>query len=307
MAVCPTTLKRICRQHGISRWPSRKINKVNRSLQKIQNVINSVQGVEGALKFDPYTGCLVAAVSTPGKPALTTVEKKGRDVMPTFHHNAQEHSAVKMELEYSSIGRSNSGTSTCQLKRETDDLGILSNDCTGDLKFTFPDGRPLPYANMQGAPGLSLVTFDKMIINAEVDEGNIEQSRPSSSSMTDSSSGSASSHPRSKKSKTLIFQTGPSITVKATYKDDTVRLKFLLSMGSHYLLEEIAKRFKLLTGTFQVKYKDDEEEWVMLENDADLQECVDIFETVGSRSLKLQVRDVPCNFGSSAGSNCLKL
>ena len=46
--VCPTTMKRICRQHGISRWPSRKTKKVKR-------VIESVHSVEGAFALTPLT------------------------------------------------------------------------------------------------------------------------------------------------------------------------------------------------------------------------------------------------------------
>nr|CAD1819924.1 unnamed protein product [Ananas comosus var. bracteatus] len=331
IGVCPTTLKRICRQHGISRWPSRKINKVNRSLKKIQKVINSVQGVEGSLKYDPATGCLVAAVSPTQNPPLKTIAPPSCDsvLAASSRNNEPELSVPKLEHDCSHNNDHKKG-----------EFGLPVENREESCRTTPPDSGILQYANSGGMSRLPLFSggvlsdshFTKEIGCPEVphkidynddgivehsnpssskidynDDGIVEHSNPSSSSMTDSSSGSASSHPTFKKKpkSASLNENSPTITVKAIYKNDMVRFKFLPSSGYQQLLEEIAKRFKLLTGTFQLKYRDDEEEWVILASDSDLQECLEVLENIEWRRVKVLVRDIPCVVGSSPSSSCL--
>ncbi|KAF8393766.1 hypothetical protein HHK36_019964 [Tetracentron sinense] len=385
IGVCPTTLKRICRQHGIMRWPSRKINKVNRSLKKIQTVLDSVHGVEGGLKFDPITGGLVAAgpvvqdlnaqdnIFSPNKNlAVRNPESASPDVISVFPipFIEGENSAVKLEDGDCSMGGHQMGpgrnalvSNTCKGERKTI---IPPVACIDDSKFASLDTGSMQLANLQTMPqarsknlspgsyfakegcnrwGLSnvfstlessdchftsqssssLAPADEMDTGMDGDDGVVEHNPPTSSATTDSSNssgsmmnGSASSSPSIRTQEcskhktcvrdsgsTITRDSGSTITVKATYKEDTVRFKFEPCAGCFHLLEEVGKRFKLQTGTFQLKYLDDEEEWVMLMTDSDLQECLEILESIGSHSVKLLVRDLPCAVGSSAGSNYL--
>lgn len=189
-----------------------------------------------------------------------------------------------------------------------------SEPAKSTVSLSAPKLEQPDYASPSEHPKESPDQFQTEKLNSECNGGAQDQSNPSSSSMTDSSSGSASSHPTFKKKPNCakpmngdVNGAVPFVTVKATYKEDTVRFKFVPSRGHEKLSEEIEKRFKLLSGSFQIKYKDDEEEWVNLSNDSDLQECVDVMDSIGLRNVKLLVREAPsCGIGgSSASSSCL--
>uniref|UniRef100_J3N7C7 RWP-RK domain-containing protein n=1 Tax=Oryza brachyantha TaxID=4533 RepID=J3N7C7_ORYBR len=290
IGVCRTTLKRICRQHGISRWPSRKINKVNRSLKKIQNVISTVHGVDGLLKYDLSTGCLV---SSSIEPVLVNVEHKGSNPLP----NESEVSHLKFKLDRDTYQREHLGQD------------VMHNGQNGEIDFDMDDG-PLceDMSTCAAKTGARTerqehkpVSRDyssapeqyRMESDTDKSNKNVEQSVPSSSSMTDCSSGSASSDGTFKSLKSQpVSESSMAIVVKATYKNDTIRFKLLLPSAKYEeLLEEIVKRLKLSLGTFHLKYTDDEGDSVVLESDDDLHECLEMLDATRLHILKLQVQE----------------
>ncbi|GAB4859093.1 hypothetical protein Ancab_010558 [Ancistrocladus abbreviatus] len=360
IGVCPTTLKRICRQHGISRWPSRKINKVHRSLKKIQNVLDSVQGVEGGLKIDPTTGELVAAASIiqefdpqkgillPAKcplakgPELTNQDEAS--VPPPTCING-ESSAVKLEEDESYMSGNQLGPeqrsmfdshiSTTNFGRSASSVPVESLpcanlvcrpwNCSEDASLATRSAKGPNHWNQEKgrleletdyhliSQGMNSMTAapDETDMGVEDGDGIVENHQSNSSGMTDSSnsSRSMSSSPsvdkkRQPKNEMANGDTGARITVKATYKGDTIRFKLDPSVGCLQLYEEVGKRFKMQPSAFQLKYLDDEEEWVMLLSDSDLHECLEIMEFLGTHSMKFLVRDLPTGMGSSGSSNC---
>ncbi|KAG7589138.1 RWP-RK domain [Arabidopsis suecica] len=235
LGVCPTTLKWIRRQHGIMGWPSRKINKVNRSLRKIQTVLDSVQGVKGGLKFDSATGEFIAV----GLLSKNLITKRVHLLMEAnFVDNA-----IKLEEDIT-MNQARSGS-------------FMEVNVSGQ-----PWGWMAEQSGLNGSEGIkSVCNLSSLEISDGVDptircSGSIvEHNQSMSCSISDSSNGS------------------------------------------------VEKRFKLQDGSFQLKYLDDEEKWVMLVTDSDFQECLEILNGMGKHSVTFPVRDLPPPISSYGGSN----
>lgn len=243
--------------------------------------------MEGSLKYDPVTGSFIAAVTSSDRPAVRAIQPMLCEAAPPPFQGKPE------AVECAKPGRINlSGAD----RVDSGGMGFFPAQDEAPPTAWEASGKwssPVTAADDGGDPG-----------------ERADQNHLSSSGMTDSSNASESSSQTFKMGFTGGDHDGDpggaaAITVKATYREDTVRFKFSPEMGCLQLLEEIGRRFKLATGTFQLKYMDDEEEWVLLVNDDDLRESIEILDFSGTRSLKVLVRDLPCSIGSSASSNFL--
>lgn len=302
IGVCPTTLKRICRQYGISRWPSRKINKVNRSLRKIQSMLDTVEGVDGGLQFDPITGGFIVS---PDTDRTTRSSNLGTQSSKSIIATIEEECIIDgNQVAGANCTISPKAPESSFLSIEDYHGWVLNNSTKADAS-----------RSSNSTVDVDIETRWKDDCGMDMGDGVVEHNQPTSSGTTNSANGSRFGSGSMTNDSSLSFGEGQNpeiktsyggseskITVKASYKEDTVRFKFEHSAGCMQLYEEVAKRFNLQMRQFQLKYVDDEEEWVILENDSDLVECIEVLNFAGKQSIKLMVRDVPCIIGSSSGS-----
>eukprot|EP01018_Ginkgo_biloba_P029407 Gb_03476 [translate_table: standard] len=426
IGVCPTTLKRICRQHGISRWPSRKISKVHRSLRKIQGVIESVQGAEGAFKFGPFItdSFSAAAIQNLQTSNISLVHEKLRtaDIKGETNHLANiappcshgETLSVKTRLsgkvcsmpEKQSISHhlssaflgADSPSRLVGVKQTSEHAhpeAFSPEDVAASVEDSLIQIKHSLVGNVQGiarevagtpkSPACSQSSSSSHLWSSDAEQGDPVTSTAFFSPQSFQENGQSYVHkgqdaypllkrahservlnnksadfpPRSSSYKCLdmalnkarnaggkpacfhediqpssphqdlsmspqkiskpgsikiglaggaqngriIQEENTLTTVKATYKEDTVRFKFSLNMGFQELREEVAKRFQIDSSTIDLKYLDDDSELVLLTCDEDLYECVDIFKSLGGRAIKLLVHDICPNIGSSCGSS----
>ncbi|XP_059645284.1 protein NLP6-like isoform X2 [Cornus florida] len=373
LGVCPTTMKRICRQHGISRWPSRKINKVNRSLSKLKRVIESVQGAEGAFTLTSLAKSAlpisVGSLSLPdnlnknqqnspgSKPSEFVAQKND---LPTCTTPGNGQDGINNQMlggrvldnekfiheqtrffkpgEFSNQSKTGSGSRGESTGNPTSDDGSCQGSPCCGIDFSPQNdqciklGSSLELAcqptelNLSAAFSIpdALVTtlpqesFGGMLIEDSGSSHDLRNLCPAADALLDERvpeyrwTNPPCSDVVPKESmatcadKMTQFSGRPELktmTIKATYREDMIRFRLSLESGIVKLKEEVARRLKLEMGTFDIKYLDDDHEWVLIACDADLQECVDVSRSSGKNIIRLLVQDIMVNLGSSCESS----
>ncbi|CAB4321323.1 unnamed protein product [Prunus armeniaca] len=261
---CPTTLKRICRQHGITRWPSRKIKKVGHSLKKLQLVIDSVQGAEGAIDIGSFYSSFPELNSPKfpgsGQYSSMNMSNHSKQVNPQQHDQSGLYSHVTTTKSPSSSCSQTSGPSVCVAGAQQHTITINTLG-SGDALMTEDPVGVLKRACSDADLHASFQEETKLIHRSQ-----------SHKSFSDNLS--HENLPPLLGSSGRSLRDGGVYRVKATFRDEK---------------NKVQHATKLRTG---IKYLDDDCEWVLLNCDADPEECMELYSSSPGRTVRLCLQQV---------------
>ncbi|KAK6946531.1 PB1 domain [Dillenia turbinata] len=267
IGVCPTTLKRICRQHGITRWPSRKIKKVGHTLKKLQRVIDSVQGAECSIPISSFYANfprLNSPVASGTSPYSTSKTIDQTNQSPEARRSTSP-GVIRVQIQVSC------STGPRQTSETINVLGgehaLMAEDPGGVLKRTRSDAELL--VSTQEEPKLLTRSLSHKSFGEHPNLENLP--------------------PLSKHSPPGIQDTG-AYRVKVSFGEEKIRFSMQANEGFVELQREILRHFGVNdTDGIDLKYMDDDCEWVLLTCDADLEDCIDIYRSVHSYTIRLSV------------------
>ncbi|KAL6645402.1 hypothetical protein ACP70R_017010 [Stipagrostis hirtigluma subsp. patula] len=279
LGVCPTTLKRICRQHGINRWPSRKIKKVGHSLKKLQMVIDSVHGAEGTVQlsslYENFT-----------KTTWSEQELQGDVTYPLSEQKPHLEPAIP---DQQCEGRFTSHTSgSNSLSPSGSQSSNSSHGCSSGSKVQ-QNGSAPQFAVKQEVfmEENQSSTLLKAASHAELQM--FTEERPVTLSRSQSQMLLSELKPTENMATMQKCKTD-SLKIKAMYGEERCIFRLQPSWGFEKLKGEIIKRFSIPLETYvDLKYLDDESEWVLLTCDADLLECIDVYKSSSAQTVRILV------------------
>ncbi|XP_010061177.1 protein NLP4 [Eucalyptus grandis] len=298
LGVCPTTLKRICRQHGIKRWPSRKIKKVGHSLQKLQLVMDTVrvQGAPGPLQIDSfYTNFPELASPNLSITSPLSASNHGDHLQPLGTQpgalNFDSCAAVSKSTS-SSCSHSSSSSQCCS-------SGTKQHPSIVDL--VAEEDHLVSENNVD-------ITPSKMVQSHVELQGSSQEEQkllPRSQSRRSFNPNMENPPRPPPQYNCQASREGDPLRVKVACADENIRFRMQKDWDLKDLWGEIARRFCIEdTSKFDLKYLDDDSEWVLLTCDADLDECIDVSRSSPGSTVKLSVRKSHHRrLGSSLGSS----
>ncbi|KAG5563532.1 hypothetical protein RHGRI_006088 [Rhododendron griersonianum] len=81
------------------------------------------------------------------------------------------------------------------------------------------------------------------------------------------------------------FQDADIVTIRVKYENNTIKFRLSLPSRLVALQQEVAKRLDLEAGTYYVRYKDEENELILIACDQDLEDCIHTFKSLGNTSV----------------------